>query len=100
MDKTPQLIESGTKYFLKETLKQCNKTRTKYNNFITNFILFTVLTIILGLFLYYRFHSKPTKKDMKKTDLENKIFILNKIKECSEKKRRQDNEIITNLPKF
>ena len=38
MDTKPALIETGTKYFLKETLKNCNKKRTIYYNNLTNYL--------------------------------------------------------------
>ena len=45
MDSKPLLIEKGTKYFLQETLRNCNKKRTVYYNNITN------LGLLLGFLL-------------------------------------------------
>lgn len=36
----PVLIEPGVKYFLSETLKQCNQFKNKYNNILFNISLF------------------------------------------------------------
>ena len=57
MDK-PILIESGTKYFLKETLKHCHKKNTIYFNRVLNFSLFLFFFIILGTVLIYKFQNK------------------------------------------
>ena len=48
----PNLIEPGMKYFIKESLKNCNKFKHSYNNYVINLTLFIVFIAILGIFLF------------------------------------------------
>ena len=96
----PNLIEPGVKYFLSETLKNCNKKRTEYNNNLFNLLLFLGLFTFVSLFLYYKFKNRPTKKDLEKKEKLKKYYILNKIKSLNEKAAQERMEMITNLPKF
>jgi len=94
------LIEPGVKYFLKETLKNCNKKRTIYNNNLFNLYLFLGFSTILGIFLYYKFKTKPTSKDLEKKEELKRTYIIGKIKTLNEKAARERQELITNLPNF
>ena len=94
------LIEPGVKYFLKETLKNCNKKRIMYNNNLFNLWLFLGFFSILGIFLYYKFKTKPTKQDLEKKEKLKETYIINKVKSLNEKAARERQELITNLPKF
>ena len=96
----PNLIEPGVKYFLDETLKNCNKKRTEYNNSLFNLILFLGFFIFISLFLYYKFKNRPTEKDLEKKEKLKKYYIINKIKSLNEKAAQERMEMITNLPKF
>ena len=49
MDK-PKLIEPGMKYFIKESLKNCNNFRNNYNNYVINLILLFLFLLILECF--------------------------------------------------
>jgi len=94
------LIEPGVRYFLKETLKNCNKKRTVYNNNLFNLCLFLGFFFILGIILLYKFKTKPTKKDLEKREYMKKTYILSKIKSLNEKAASERHELLTNLPKF
>tara|TARA_Y100001935_G_scaffold255494_1_gene268926 strand:- start:3278 stop:3583 length:306 start_codon:yes stop_codon:yes gene_type:complete len=94
------LIEPGVKYFLNETLKNCNKKRTEYNNNLFNITLFLIFFTFVSLILIYKFKTKPTKDDLEKKEDQKKYYILNKIKSLNEKAAKERMEIITNLPKF
>ena len=94
------LIEPGVKYFLKETLKNCNKKRLTYKNNVFNMCLFLEFFAVLGIVLYYKFKNKPSKYDLKKKEELKKNYILSKIKSLNEKAARERQELITNLPKF
>ena len=72
MEKSPMLIESGTRFFLKETLKQCHKTRFKYYSFVLNITSFLVFVVLLGGILMYRNKNKLTKVEKKKKHEEEK----------------------------
>ena len=96
----PNLIEPGVKYFLNETLKNCNKKRVQYNNNLFNFLLFLAFSTVLGIFLYYKFKSRPTKNDLEEREQQKKYYILSKIKSLNQKAAEERQQMITNLPKF
>jgi len=100
MQKHANLIEPGVKYFLNQTLKNCNKKRIEHNNNFFNFCLFLGFFLILGSFLYYKFRYRPTKKDLEEREKQKKYYILSKIKSLNEKAAKERQDLITNLPKF
>lgn len=99
MDK-PKLIEPGMKYFIKESLKNCNNFRNNYNNYVINLILLFVFLLILGMFLYIRYKGKLTPLEKENKLNEQKTYILSKIKQLQDVKRQRSQELVTNLPKF
>ena len=100
LDSNPQLIESGTRYFLRETLKNCNKKRTKYYNDLTNLGLLIGFFVIVSSIVYYKYTTRPTEETRKKKETLKQTYILSKIHALTNKKFKEQNQIITNLPKF
>ena len=98
----PLLIEPGTKYFLSETLKNCNKTKTYYNNILINFSLLCVFILVLALYLAFKYNlkKKKSKKDKKKSQLDIENYILSKLGNVFHQEQMRNEELITNLPKF
>lgn len=94
----PNLVEPGVKYFLNNTLKNTNIKRIKHENFMFNIYLFLGFFVILGIFLYYKFKTKPSQKDLEKREKQKKYYILSKIKSLNEKKQKESQQLITNLP--
>tara|TARA_Y100000992_G_scaffold300618_1_gene269633 strand:- start:1209 stop:1547 length:339 start_codon:yes stop_codon:yes gene_type:complete len=99
MDK-PKLIEPGMKYFLKESLKNCNKFRNNYNNYVINLILLFIFILVLGIFLFIRYRGKLTPLEKENKLTEQKTYILSKIRQLQDVKRQKSQELVTNLPKF
>tara|TARA_Y100001970_G_C13890652_1_gene678562 strand:- start:359 stop:697 length:339 start_codon:yes stop_codon:yes gene_type:complete len=99
MDK-PKLIEPGMKYFIKESLKNCNNFRNNYNNYVINLILLFVFLLILGMFLYIRYKGKLTPLEKENKLNEQKHYVLSKIRQLQDVKRQKSQELVTNLPKF
>lgn len=99
MDK-PKLIEPGMKYFIKESLKNCNNFRNNYNNYVINLILLFVFLLILGMFLYVRYKGKLTPLEKENKLNEQKHYVLSKIRQLQDVKRQKSQELVTNLPKF
>ena len=66
----PILIEPGVKYFLSQTLKQCNEFKNKYNNIIFNISLAVGFFLLLGTILLYKYRGKltPSEKEIKNRD--------------------------------
>ena len=76
MERSPILIESGTKYFLQETLKQCNKVRNYYYSFLLNIFILFIFLLALGGILYYRYTSKLSPEEKKKKSQTEQEYIL------------------------
>lgn len=100
MNTRPSLIEPGTKYFLKETLKKVHIEKTQYDNNLFNVFLFFAFILVVFIVLNYKYKSKPNNEEKKKKDNLKKNYILNKIKSLSAKKQKEYDEMITKLPKF
>jgi len=96
----PTLTEPGVKYFLRETLKQCNDKRHNYYNIIYNCGFFLFLLILVGVCLSYRKRHKLTPEEKKEKKERDHAHIMVKIKTLREERKKINNEIITNLPKF
>jgi hypothetical protein len=96
----PMLTEPGVKYFLNATLKQCNEFRSKYNNILVNIGLFIGFMIILGFILLYKYKGRLTPHEKAKQDRQKQEYILSRIKQLQETKRRAHQELITGLPNW
>ncbi len=96
----PNLIEPGMKYFMKESLKNCNKFKNNYKNNIINMVIFVIFFLILGIFLYIRYKGKLTPLEKENKLNQQRTYILSKIKQMQDVKRQKSQELVTNLPKF
>ena len=96
----PSLTEPGVKYFLKETLKQCEIKRTAYNTKILNIGLLITFTVFLACFLYYKYQTRPTEEDRKKMKQLKRDYFITRVRTIEAKKAKQLSKSITNLPKF
>jgi hypothetical protein len=94
----PALIEPGVKYFLHQTLKQCHIARDKFNNYVFNIGLFIFFLIILGVILFYKYKGRLTPIEIDRKNKEKQQYILSKIQNFQQAKRRAHNELITGLP--
>lgn len=94
----PALTEPGVKYFLHQTLKQCHIVREKFHNTIFNIGLFLAFLIILAVILLYKYKGKLTPVEIERKNKEKQQYILSKIKNFQEVKRRAHQELITGLP--
>ena len=100
MNSNPSLIEPGTRYFLKETLRNVNKQKKINNNISVNIGLLLFFVLIFGLLLVYKYYTKPTEKEKEEKEKLKQNYLLNKIKELSDKNKAEYDKMITNLPKF
>ena len=96
----PTLIEPGVKYFLSQTLKQCHDFKTKYNNHIFNLALFGLFCFILGFMLLYKYKGRLTPAEKHQKNKQKQQYILSKIKNYQDSKRRSQQELITGLPEW
>ena len=96
----PSLTEPGVKYFMKETLKQCQEKKIKLYYFWTNMGFFILFVGILASLLVWKQKTKKTKEEITDDRMKQRKYILEKIKTIQEKRKKEQNLIITGLPKF
>lgn len=97
----PKLTERGTKYFLSETLKNCNKNRIYYSNIMFNLSLLILFLVILGLYLGFKYKFKKNNKiDTKEKSIEVENYILSKLGNVFYENQIKKDNMLTNLPKF
>jgi hypothetical protein len=96
----PVLTEPGVKYFLSQTLKQCHIIKNNFHNTVFNVGLFIAFLLILGLILLYKYKGRLTDVEKHKKNQEKQQYILSKIKNLQEAKRRAHQELITGLPNW
>lgn len=94
----PFLVEPGVKSFLAHSLKQCNAFRSKYNNILFNVGLTVLFAFILAMILVYKYRGKLTPRQMQEKNLEKQQYIVSKIQNYQESKRKAQQELITGLP--
>ena len=98
MDLKPNLIEPGTKFFLRNTLTQCKNFRDKYINLLYNILLILMFFIILVVILYTRFKGNISPEEKQKKIRKEKEYIYSKLRQYNDFKQKQSNNLITNLP--
>jgi len=96
----PILTEPGVKYFLNETLKQCHIIKNNFHNTIFNIGMLIFFLIILGAILLYKYKGRLTSVEIQQKNSEKQQYILSKIKNFQEAKKRAHNELITGLPEW
>jgi hypothetical protein len=96
----PVLTEPGVKYFLSQTLKQCHIIKNNFHNTVFNIGMLIAFLLILGLILLYKYKGKLTDVEKYKKNQEKQQYILSKIKNLQEAKRKAHQELITGLPNW
>ena len=96
----PTLVEPGVKSFLNQTLKQCRHFKNNFNNILFNILLVCVFLTILGSLLIYKYKGKLNPKQKEQKNREKQQYILTKIKNYQNAKRREQQELITGLPNW
>ena len=96
----PALTEPGVKYFLRETLKQCRDKKYNYYNTLINVAFLFLFLILLGIIIIYKKRTKPTEEEITEKRIQERNYIVNKIKEMQAERKKANNQIITNLPTF
>ena len=95
---TPTLIEPGVKYFIRKTLKKCNGYKETYKNQIFNVGLFVFLILVISIVLIYRYKGKPSSEELLQKDREKKQYIISKIRNYQDDRKRAQQQLITGLP--
>jgi hypothetical protein len=96
----PILTESGVKYYLNEMLKQCHQFKIKYYNIMLNLGLFFLFFVILFFVLFFKYKGTPSLEEKQKKDHEKQHYIISKIKNYQNAKKRAQQDLITGLPEW
>jgi len=94
----PSLVEGGFKYFINESLRHCKKIRQEYINNIFNISLFLFLIIGIILLLYFSYKGKLSEEELKERERKKEQYILTRIKNYQDDKRRNSQKLISGLP--
>lgn len=94
----PLLIEPGVKYFLNETLNKCREYKLEYYNTLYNISLAIIFFLILGMLLLYKYKGKMTPSEKLKKEREKQEYIMTRIGNYQNAKRKEQQELITGLP--
>lgn len=105
------LVAPNVKIFMNNTLRGCRNLKDQYIVYFWNIGLASLLLLIFGLFLYYRYKGKPTKQEIEERERQEKNYIMQKLgnhiaTRMIEKKIQETNmrngidTMITNLPNW
>ena len=92
------LVEPGVKYFLRESLKQCNTIKKKYYNLYFNIGAFIFIVTLMGSILWIKYKGRLTPIEKQVKMQRDKMYILEKLKGLPNPKR--ESNMITQLPKW
>ncbi len=94
----PSLIEPGTKYFFKKTLKQCNEIKFRHMNKLYNITMLVTFLFILACIMFYNYKGRLTKEEKYIKLEKERNYILEKVRSLDEERQKESQERITNLP--
>lgn len=94
----PSLIEPGTKYFFKSTLKQCNAVKQKHMNKLYNITLLLLFVFIVGCVMFYNYKGRLTKQEIYIKHEKERQYILETVRKLDDERQKESQQRITNLP--
>lgn len=98
---SPNLVETGTKYFLRETLKQCNTNKKIYYNNLMNVSLFILFCSGFAWFLYYKYNQKKIDIQLApEKEINTQVQLASLVQKVNEEHYREKGHLITDLPTF
>ncbi len=100
MDISPNLTEPGVKFFYKNVLVQCNKFKENHYSILYNIFLIILFIIILAVILFFRYKGNINKEEVKLREKREKEYIMSKLIYLSDYKKKQSENLITNLPEW
>tara|TARA_Y100000590_G_C15511198_1_gene935480 strand:- start:198 stop:506 length:309 start_codon:yes stop_codon:yes gene_type:complete len=95
---TPNLVEPGIKYYIRQTLRNCNNIKNYYRNVCFNIIVFIIFIIVVGGVLYYKYKGVMNITEKKKREEQKKKYILEQIQKMHTMQKNTSMDLITNLP--
>jgi hypothetical protein len=99
---SPRLIEPGVRYFLSGTLKECRKFKDNNASIFFNLYMASLLVIVFGGFLLYRYKGKLTPAELEMKQRKKKEYIISKLNQMAYLRKTQGNAngMITALPQW
>ena len=94
----PRLVEPGTKSFLRATLKECHNFKMRHFSTIYNIALLILFISLFFGILFFMYKGRLTKEEKEVKERQKKQYIMTKLMQLSEHKRRNNQNMITNLP--
>ena len=94
------LVEPGVKYFISETLKNCNKAKMEYYSTLLNIFLFTSLITIVGMILYFNYKTDDQSYKQREKMRKQEEYLANVIHKVKREQQRERGQMITNIPEF
>ena len=94
----PLLTENTTKFFIHNSLKEVRLFKNKYITVIVNILLFLLFVGVVSLLLYYKYKGKPSKEEIKIKENQKKQYLFEKLHKISYEKRKENQNLITDLP--
>jgi len=100
MDNSSHLTEPGVRSFLCGILRTCRDKKNALYSKLFNITAFLLFIGILGGILYYRRQTKMPEEEKKSRRKKEEMYIIEKIKSMRNKTKKDQNLIITELPKL
>lgn len=94
----PILTDNTTKFFIRSSLKDVRQFKNKYITIFVNIGLFLAFFGILGILLYCKYKGKLTPEETRIKDNQKKQYLFEKLHKISYEKRKENQNLITDLP--
>ena len=94
----PILIENMNKYLIKKSLREVRKFKNYYITLIVNISFFILFVGGIAIFLYYRYKGKLTPEEKEIKEKLKKQYLFEKLHKISYEKRKEQQNLITDLP--
>ena len=94
----PLLIENMNKYLIKKSLREVRNFKNYYITLIVNVSFFILFIGSISFFLYYRYKGKLTPEQKEIKEKLKKQYLFEKLHKISYEKRKEQQNLITDLP--
>uniref|UniRef100_A0A6C0BZI5 Uncharacterized protein n=1 Tax=viral metagenome TaxID=1070528 RepID=A0A6C0BZI5_9ZZZZ len=92
----PLLTESGTRYYIGGSLKECRKFKDKYITLLFNLGMIALFIIFFGSILMYRYNGNISPAEIDLRNRKKKEYIISKLNQLGEIKQKKS--MITDIP--
>jgi len=94
----PLLTEGATKFYIRSSLKEVRKFKDKYITILVNILLFVLLLGGVASLLYYKYKGKLSPEEKADKEKQKKFYLFEKLHKISNEKRKEHQNLITDLP--